>query len=193
MDAIEVLKSDHDKARELFLEFRAASSDGDTEKMADVTERIFRELELHTEIEERVFYPAVKEAGGSELADQTDESNEEHHVVDVLMGEVRALDPSDDAYAAKMKVLIENVEHHASEEEKEMFPKVRNLFSDEKLSELGAALQREKQVVRVEKMTVEDLHEAAAQLEIDGRSGMNRSELASAVLGTLTGGSTENV
>ena len=188
MDALAVLKSDHDKVRGLFMEFRAASSDGDTDKMADITDRIFQELETHTEIEERVFYPAVKEAGGSELADQTDESNEEHHVVDVLMSEVRDLDPSDDAYAAKMKVLIENVEHHASEEEKEMFPKVRNLFSEDKLSEIGAALQREKQVVRVEKMTVQDLQEAAAQLEIDGRSGMNRSELASAVLGTLTGG-----
>lgn len=188
MDALEVLKSDHDKARKLFIEFRAAAEDSDTRKMAEVTEKIFNELETHTAIEERVFYPAIKEAGGSELADLTAESNEEHHVVDVLMSEVRNLDPSDDAYAAKMKVLIENVEHHAGEEEKEMFPQVRNLFSQDQLDELGAALEREKHVVRVEKMTKADLENTAAQLNIDGRSSMTRQELASAVLGAYTGG-----
>lgn len=188
MDALEVLKSDHDKARKLFIEFRAAAEDSDTRKMAEVTEKIFNELETHTAIEERVFYPAIKEAGGSELADLTAESNEEHHVVDVLMSEVRNLDPSDDAYAAKMKVLIENVEHHAGEEEKEMFPQVRNLFSQDQLDELGAALEREKHVVRVEKMTKADLENTAAQLKIDGRSSMTRQELASAVLGAYTGG-----
>ncbi len=188
MDALEVLKSDHDKVRSLFIEFRAAVEDDDTAKMSQLTDRIFQELETHTAIEERVFYPAVKKAGGSELADATDESNEEHHVVDVLIAEVRELDPSDDAFTAKMTVLIENVEHHAAEEEKEMFPQVRNLFSQDKLDELGAALEREKFVVKVEKMTVDDLQSAAARLEIDGRSDMNRSELASAVLGSMTGG-----
>lgn len=188
MDALAVLKADHDKVRSLFIDFRAASEDGDTAKMGDVTEKIFEELEVHTAIEERVFYPAVKEAGGEEMADLTDESNEEHHVVDVLMAEVKNLEPSDDSFAAKMTVLIENVEHHAGEEEKEMFPQVRNLLSQERLDELGAELEREKQVVKVERMTVNDLHTAASQLEIDGHSDMKRSELASAVLGTMLGG-----
>lgn len=188
MDAIEVLKADHDKARDLFMQFRAASSDGDQAELAEVTNRILEELELHTAIEERVFYPAVKEAGGEELADLTHESNEEHHVVDVLMAEVKALTPDDDRYVAKMTVLIENVEHHAGEEEKEMFPKVRNLMGQEQLDELGAALEREKHVVSVEKMTVDELRKAASQLDIEDRSEMNRSELASSVLGALTGG-----
>ncbi|NNF64810.1 MAG: hemerythrin domain-containing protein [Acidimicrobiia bacterium] len=188
MDALAVLKSDHDKARKLFMEFRAAAEAKDNEKIADVTAKIFEELETHTAIEERVFYPEVKKAGGAELEDLTAESNEEHHVVDVLMAEVKELTPSNDQYVAKMKVLIENVEHHAGEEEKEMFPQVRNLLSQEELDELGAALEREKWVVRVEKMTLDDLQDAASQLEIDGRSSMNRSELASAVLGTHTGG-----
>ncbi len=188
MDALQVLKSDHDKVRELFVKFRAAKEANDTDEMGTLVEKIFEELELHTAIEERVFYPAVEEAGGEDLGDLTDESNEEHHVVDLLMAEIKELDPSDDAYAPKMTVLIENVEHHAGEEEKEMFPKVRNLFSQSQLDELGAALEREKHVVRVEKMTMEQLREAAAQLELDGRSNLNRGELASAVLGTLTGG-----
>lgn len=188
MDAIAVLKADHDKARDLFMRFRQAAEAEDHEMLAETTAKIFEELETHTTIEERVFYPEVEKAGGKELVDLTAESHEEHHVVDVLMAEVKNLTPSDDAYVPKMTVLIENVEHHAGEEEKEMFPKVRDLLSQEKLDEIGAALEREKHVVRVEKMTVEDLQEAAAQLEIGGRSAMNRSELASAVLGTLTGG-----
>ncbi len=187
MDALEVLKADHDKVRSLFVEFRAASEADDATKMGEVTAKIFEELETHTAIEERVFYPAVKEAG-TELEDLTAESNEEHHVVDLLMAEIENLPPTDDQYAPKMKVLIENVEHHAGEEEKEMFPQVRNLFSESRLKELGAELEREKWVVKVEKMTVEELQTSAAELEIEGRSSMNRSELASAVLGTLTGG-----
>lgn len=189
MDALAVLKADHDKVRSLFIEFRAASEADDAEKMGDLTGKIFEELEIHTSIEERVFYPEVKKAGGSELDDLTAESNEEHHVVDLLMAEIKALAPTDDQYAPKMTVLIENVEHHAGEEEKEMFPQVRNLFTENQLEELGAALEREKWVVKVEKMTVEDLQTMAAQLKIDGRSSLNRSELASAILGARTGGS----
>ena len=83
MDALAVLKSDHDKVRKLFMEFRAAAEAKDNEKLADVTAKIFDELETHTVIEERVFYPEVKKAGGAELEDLTAESNEEHHVVDV--------------------------------------------------------------------------------------------------------------
>lgn len=188
MDAIAVLKADHDKARDLFMQFRAAAKEDDATKLADVTAQIFDELETHTTIEERVFYPAIAEAGGAELSDLTAESHEEHHVVDVLMAEVKQLAPTDEAYVPKMTVLIENVEHHAKEEESEMFPQVRNLFSQEKLDELGAELEREKHVVKVERMSVDELRTAAAQLEIDGRSDMNRSELASAVLGTMTGG-----
>lgn len=183
MDALAVLKADHDKVRSLFIEFRAASEADDADKMGEVTAKIFEELEVHTAIEERVFYPEVKKAGGTELEDLTAESNEEHHVVDVLMAEIKNLAPTDDQYSPKMTVLIENVEHHAGEEEKEMFPQVRNLLSETKLRDLGAALEREKWVVKVEKMTVDELQEMAGQLKIDGRSSMNRSELASAILG----------
>lgn len=182
MDAIEVLKADHDAVRDLFIQFRAAAEDEDTAALATVTNTIFEELEVHTAIEERVFYPAVAKAGGKDLVDLTAESNEEHHVVDLLMAEVRDLDPSDDAYVAKMTVLVENVEHHAGEEEKEMFPKVRTLFTQTELDDLGASLAREKQVVKIERMTVDDLQKAAADLDIAGRSAMNRSELASAIL-----------
>ncbi len=187
MDAIDVLKSDHDKARDLFMKFRQAEEAEDQEMMAEVVEKIFDELETHTAIEERVFYPAVREAGGGSLDDLTDESNEEHHVVDVLIEEIRNLTPSDDAYVAKMTVLIENVEHHAGEEEEEMFPKVRELMSGDRLAELGRRLEREKHVVRLEKKSVDELREEAAALEIDGRSTMDRNALVGAIIGQYQG------
>ncbi len=182
MDAISVLTDDHHKARGLFTEFRAAHKADDAEKMGSVARDIFDELDTHTAIEERVFYPAIKKAGGKELEELTDESNEEHHVVDVLMNELRDMSPSDPAFPAKMTVLMENVEHHAGEEEKEMFPQVRNLFSETELKELGMALDREKHVYRLENKTVDELQQEASALEIDGRSGMDRSALVSAIL-----------
>lgn len=182
MDAISVLTDDHHKARGLFTAFRAASDADDAEQMGQVAEKIFEELDTHTAIEERVFYPAVKKAGGSKLEELTDESNEEHHVVDVLMKELKDMSPSDPAYPAKMTVLMENVEHHAGEEEKEMFPQVKNLFSETQLEDLGAALDREKHVYRLENKSVDELQKEATELEIDGRSSMDRNGLVSAIL-----------
>ncbi len=166
MDALEVLKADHDKVRSLFMEFRAASEADDAEKMGEATAKIFEELEIHTAIEERVFYPEVKKAGGPDLADLTAESNEEHHVVALLIDEIKDLAPTDDRYAPKMTVLIENVEHHAGEVEKEMFPQVRNLLGDSELEELGAALEREKWVVKVDRMTVGDLQTTTFSIRV---------------------------
>ncbi len=188
MNAIEVLASDHHKVRRLFVDFRAAAEAKDAAKMGELVADIFTELDRHTAIEERIFYPAVKEAGGEELAEQTGHSREEHHSVDLLMAEIRTLDPGDDAFTSKMKVLMESVEHHAGEEEKEMFPKVQELFSADELEELGERLSREKIVVDVENMSPEQLRQAAESLDLDVRSNLNATELQSAVLGAMTGG-----
>ena len=90
-------------------------------------EEIFTELRVHTTIEEDVFYPEVRQ-GDDELEDTVAEGLEEHHVVDVLMAEAEALTPGEEAWVAKLTVLIENVEHHAGEEESELFPEVRRVY-----------------------------------------------------------------
>ena len=143
MDAIELLKADHELVRSLFKEFKEAKEAEDTEGMRGAQERIFEELEVHTGIEEEVFYPEAQEVG-EEAEELVKEGIEEHHVVDVLMGEIRELTPDDDAWAAKMTVLIENVEHHAEEEEEELFPKLREAFGDERLDALGDKLAQAK-------------------------------------------------
>jgi hemerythrin superfamily protein len=143
MDAIALLTADHNEVRELFAQFRQAHEAEDMARMKKLQREIFAELETHTRIEEDIFYPAVREVDEEELTETVDEGIQEHHVVKVLMREIESVS-GDDTFQAKMKVLMENVEHHAEEEESEMFPDVREKMSQERLEELGAQLQAAK-------------------------------------------------
>ena len=189
MDALALLKIDHDKVRDLFSQFKEAKESDDTSTMQSVQQTIFRELEVHTSVEEEVFYPAAEKVGG-EAEELVKEGVEEHHVVDVLMSEIQGLSPDDDAWVAKMTVLIENVEHHAEEEEEELFPKLRKVFGDERLEELGQQLEQAKARRGVTQPSAaaiaadasrDELYEKAKELDIDGRSAMTKDELADAV------------
>jgi hemerythrin superfamily protein len=179
VDAVELLTNDHDEVRSLFERFKQAEENEDTPAMRQLAESIFAELDTHTRIEEEIFYPAVKDAGGDELASLVDEGIEEHHVVDVLMREIRALDASEEeTFVAKMTVLIENVEHHADEEEQEMFPQVRKICDDTQRAELGERLEAGK---AVGDRTRDELYEQARDQGVEGRSSMTKDELADAV------------
>lgn len=178
MDGLELLRQDHDRVRTLFTSFREAADAEDGTQMAELVGEIFHELEVHTAIEEEVFYPMIHDAGGQDLTDHTDESYEEHHVVDVLMEEIRGLSADDPSFKAKMTVLMENVEHHASEEEDEMFPQVRELFSQDQLEQLGEELQAAKTRHETAATTKEDLLEQAREMDIEGRSSMTKDQLA---------------
>jgi hemerythrin superfamily protein len=140
MDALELLKQDHAKVKEL-LE-KAESAEPGKERIA-IFEKIKTELETHARIEENVFYPAVQK--NEELKDMVLESMEEHKQVKTLLREMDNLSKDSEKFEPKLKVLKENVEHHAEEEEEgKMFPKVRKLFSATELQELGAELEAAK-------------------------------------------------
>jgi len=139
MDATKLLTEDHNAVRGLFEQFRAAHESGDSQRMKATQREIFSELETHTRIEEDIFYPTVREVGDEDLQEVVAEGIQEHHVVKVLMREIEDLS-DEEIFAAKMMVLIENVEHHAEEEENEMFPSVRQHMSDDELDELGRRL-----------------------------------------------------
>jgi hemerythrin superfamily protein len=140
MDALELLKQDHAKVKEL-LE-TAESAEQGKERTA-IFEKIKTELETHARIEENVFYPAVQK--NEELKDMVLESIEEHKQVKTLLREMDNLSKDSEKFEPKLKVLKENVEHHAEEEEEgKMFPKVRKLFSATELQELGAELEAAK-------------------------------------------------
>jgi hemerythrin-like domain-containing protein len=137
-----LLKADHDKVRALFREFESAGENAHKKKQS-IAERVFRELEVHTKIEEEVFYPAVRAKMGDEGEEMVEESLQEHHVVDVLIGEMQGLEPDNPEWEAKFTVLMENVEHHADEEEKEMFPGAEKKLGAD-LETLGERMQRRK-------------------------------------------------
>jgi hypothetical protein len=143
MDAIKLLKDDHKKVKDLFREYEAAGDRAHQTKKR-IAEKVFLELEVHSAIEEEIFYPAVRERAGKEGKELVAEGFEEHHVVDTLMQELRALDPEDEAYDAKFKVLTENVEHHIEEEEGEMLPEAEEALGD-RVTELGEQMLRRKE------------------------------------------------
>jgi hemerythrin superfamily protein len=143
MDAIKLLTEDHKKVKALFREYEGLS-DNAHKRRQQVVERVFRELEVHTKIEEEVFYPALEAKADDEGEELVHEAREEHHVVDVLMSEMKKLEPDNPEYAAKFTVLMENVEHHADEEEKEMFPQAKKVLRDE-LDTLGQQMEQRKE------------------------------------------------
>lgn len=110
-DAIALLKADHRKVEELFEQFEKASGDGKKQKIAM---QICMELSIHTEIEEKVFYPACE---GKVSDDDLKEAFVEHDAAKVLIAEIEAGTPDDDFYDAKVKVLGEEITHHVKEEE----------------------------------------------------------------------------
>ena len=144
MEATKLLKSDHDEVRAMFKEYEK-TGDRATSKKAKLFEQIRDALTVHAKIEEEVFYPAVKAARSEEAKDEVREATEEHRIVKTLLSELDRMKPTDEQYDAKMKVLMEGVEHHAEEEEKEMFKKARQLLSREQLDELGTQMAARKQ------------------------------------------------
>ena len=155
-DAIALLKEDHERVRKLLgeLEESTGRAEGKRQKLLSTIEE---ELKIHTKIEEDVFYPAFFDAARtSDDKELYYEAIEEHHVVDLVMPEVKSTDPSTNEFAAKAKVLKDLVEHHAEEEESEMFPRARKLMNRERLMELGEELARAKESARagiMEKLT----------------------------------------
>ena len=140
MDALELLKTDHKTVKDLFKKVEASKSD---KQQKQLFEEIKMELETHTHIEETVFYPAV--AKHDELKDMVLESLEEHKQVKTLLREIDNLPDDSEKFEPKLKVLMENIEHHAEEEEEaKMFPKVRKLMDAAALDRLGQELEAAK-------------------------------------------------
>lgn len=140
MNAIELLKADHDVVDALFQKVKATEED----EHPALFEQIKAELDVHAHIEETVFYPRLIAEGDTELADLVKEGIEEHHQVKIFLREISALAEESEKFEPKLTVLIENVEHHVMEEEGEMFQMVEAQFDPEVLEELGKEMEEEK-------------------------------------------------
>jgi len=141
VNAIDLLKRDHEVVADLFEQVRNTPES----KHSAIFTKIKAELDVHAHIEETVLYPKLKKDGTKKLADITSEGIEEHHQVKMFLKELDGVRRRKDVFEAKLKVLIEDVEHHVDEEEDEMFPLVKDQFSDAALEKLGTALENKKQ------------------------------------------------
>jgi hypothetical protein len=143
MNALTLLKADHDKMKKMLAEGESTTERGEKTR-TELFDRIKTELSIHERIEEEIFYPALK--SHPKAKDIVLEGYEEHHVVDEIMSELEATDVTDETWGAKFKVMKENIEHHIEEEEGEMFDKARKVFETDELEQLGARMEELKRV-----------------------------------------------
>jgi iron-sulfur cluster repair protein YtfE (RIC family) len=140
MDALELLKQDHQKVKELFKQGQQTEN---RKEQKQIFKEIKSELETHARIEETIFYPAMEEH--EELKDMVLESLEEHKQMKTVLRELSRLSANSERFKPKFKVLKDNVEHHAVEEEEgKMFPKIRDLIDRTELEQLGQELEAAK-------------------------------------------------
>lgn len=148
MNAVELLKQDHQVVKQL-LEKLVATTERGVKTRQDLLQKIHVELAVHTDIEEQIFYPAYEQAGGREEGVMSAEAREEHRAVESLvLPDLAKTDPSSISFAGRAKVLKELVEHHIEEEEQEMFPKATELLGAEKLKELGKLMEARKRSLK---------------------------------------------
>jgi iron-sulfur cluster repair protein YtfE (RIC family) len=151
MDAISLLEEDHAKVKQLFGQVeRSGTMAGEGSQTGGMQERggqmhhlfqqIARELEIHTKIEEEIFYPAARAVDQNMI----DEAIQEHHQVDELISRIRAMQSTDTQFASLMQELMQSVQHHVQEEEAELFPKVRQSMGGQ-LGDLGRRMYQRKQ------------------------------------------------
>ena len=141
MDAISLLKRDHDKVKGILRELEPTTERAEKTR-TELFATLKTELTVHEIIEEEIFYPTLKQH--PKAKEIVLEGYEEHNVVDTLMGELEALPVTDETWGAKATVMIENIEHHIEEEEGEMFRKARQVFDAEELEQLGKAMEARK-------------------------------------------------
>ncbi|MES2739895.1 MAG: hemerythrin domain-containing protein [Pseudomonadota bacterium] len=139
-DAISLLTEDHAKVKSLFEKYEGLSDRSHASKKK-LAMQICLELTKHATAEEEIFYPAVRDAG-KDSEDLVDEAHVEHASAKELIAQIISMDPGDDLYDAKVKVLSEQIEHHVNEEEGEMFPKAQKAKLD--LVALGEAIEARK-------------------------------------------------
>jgi hemerythrin superfamily protein len=138
MDVLKFLNRDHDQVKDVFERLEKA----DGKQAQQLWQQLRDMLTLHETMEETFLYPRLKQ--DKRAKDLILESYQEHHVMDVLVGEISQFSPGDEQWQPKIKVLRENTEHHISEEEDELFPKVRKIWNDSTRDEVGQLMQQMK-------------------------------------------------
>ena len=161
-DAIVLLTDDHKTVQKLFKDYeKLTKNDADDDEKAALATQICMELTIHAQIEEEIFYPAVREA--IEETDLLDEAEVEHAGAKDLIAQIGAMTPGEELYDAKVTVLGEYVNHHIKEEQDEMFPKVKKAKLD--TAAIGAELLERKEELQAELGVGEETDESEGEEE----------------------------
>jgi len=141
MNAFQLLKEDHQKVSGIFQQIEPTTERAEKTR-TELFAQLKQELDIHARIEETIFYPSIKRA--AETREIVLEGFEEHHVIKMLLKELEAMPVDTEEWAAKIKVLKDNVEHHVEEEEGEMFQKARDVLSEDEINRLGGQMEEMK-------------------------------------------------
>jgi hemerythrin superfamily protein len=144
-DAVSLLRADHTKMRQLLRELKSAERPAQRQRLLA---QVKHELEVHTKIEEEIFYPAFRAAAHTTKDQQLfHEATAEHHAAKLMLQEVETADDATEEFPGRAKVLKEVVEHHAGEEETDMFPRARQLIGAAELLTLGQQMAERKRAL----------------------------------------------
>ena len=175
VDAIELLRKDHDDVNAMFEEFESADEDRKFELAAEICQA----LTVHATIEEEIFYPQVREAVDAE--DLMLEAEVEHDSAKYLIERIQEGEIDEDQLSAMIKVLKEYVNHHVGEEQRKMFPRVKRSELD--LQAIGRELLQRKTELEGELATALDEGDTGESLDSDddedsGGPGRSRGGMA---------------
>lgn len=176
MDVIELLKKDHQEVTRLFQRFAGRKGGRGASGIVD---EVCGELEVHAKVEEEIFYPAVREADDT-LAELVEESLREHARVKSQVQELRARGGAPEAADLERRVtaLQRDVEHHLTEEEGEMFPRVAEVMEERQRTEIGRRLQSRKQELKGQRSRASRPVRRAARKPSTARTRRTKSALA---------------
>ncbi len=146
MKATTLLKNDHTKVKGLFRDFNETGERALKAK-SKLFEKIKQELEVHTAIEEEIFYPAVRQAQTRKATELVGEAFQEHATVKRLLAQISRLSPGGDDFDSRMSELIKDVKEHVKEEEGEIFPEAQKHLSPDELEDLGQRMEERKRTL----------------------------------------------
>jgi hemerythrin superfamily protein len=151
MDGISLLKNDHERVNEIFRNFEKG---GNSQQFQQLFQELKQELQVHSELEKRIFYPTIEKY--PDLAGLVQEAYKEHAQVEQALSRISQMDNTTSEWSQEMTQLMHDVQHHVQEEETEMFPKVRQVMEDRALDELGNSMMQVKSDLKVDMAGMSD-------------------------------------
>jgi hypothetical protein len=151
-EATALLKADHQKVAALFEQFEKAEPPS---RKKEIFREIKMALEVHTKLEEEIFYREADQQGQQKLHELLEEARGEHAKVKELIHDAEGRDPESGEFDAGVAAIKGAVEHHVAEEEGEMFPRIRMTFTADELRDLGRRMKDRQAELRKEEASKE--------------------------------------